>query len=143
MYICYICDGCGYYIISKKYKKKQQALLSVITHTLAKATIFLFFGKSLCRVLLPRHSAKFGTLPSATSLALSKVPNFAECLMETLPSALHLALGKKTHSHLFLPVTFTVRPSRLLYFAEWGLAHGKALPSVREMALGKACFAIR
>ena len=63
--------------------------------------------------------------------------------METLLSALHLAVGKKTHSHLFLPVTFTVRPSRLLYFAEWGLAHGKALPSVREMALGKACFAIR
>ena len=141
----------------QKIQKKQQALPSVITQTLAKATIFLFFGKSLCRVLLPRHSAKFGTLPSATSLALGKVPNFAECRSDSTRQRIKLrrvpngnfaecitsGTWQKTHSHLFLPVTFTVRPSRLLYFAEWGLAHGKALPSVREMALGKACFAVR
>jgi len=47
MYICFISDGCGYYIKNRKIKKKQQALPSVITLTLSKATIFLFSGKRI------------------------------------------------------------------------------------------------
>jgi len=50
MYICFLCDDeCGYYIKNKKYKKKQ-ALPSVFSLTLGKATIFLFTGKQICRV---------------------------------------------------------------------------------------------
>ena len=72
MYICYICDECGYYKNKQKIKNSK-----------------------LCRVLLPRHSAKrpfsyflengfaecynLDTLPSASRVALGKVTNFAKC----------------------------------------------------------------
>ena len=73
MYICCICDDeCGYYTINR-INKKWHALPSVFTQTLGKATIFLFTGKTLRRVHLLRHSAKFETLPSATRLALGEV----------------------------------------------------------------------
>ena len=130
MYIFRICDDeCGYYTINK-INKKQQALPSVFTQTLGKATIFLFTGKRVRRVHLLRHSAKFETLPSARRVALGKEPNFAECQcgstrqssklrrvlpawhsakFESLPSATRLALGK-----VFDPVSFgcPVRPVR-------------------------------
>ena len=96
----------------------------------AKQLFFLFTGKTLRRVHLLRHSAKFETLTSARRLALDKDPNFAECQcgstrqssklrrvlpawhsakFESLPSATRLALGK-----VFDPVPFgrPVRPVR-------------------------------
>ena len=60
------------------------------------------------------HSANFGSLPSATSPALGKVP-------------LPVPFGR--------PVSF--------FFTECGVAHGKRLPSAREKALGTADFAGR
>ena len=79
MLLCDICDDeCGYYTINR-INKKQQALPSVFTQTLGKATIFLFTGKRVRRVHLLRHSAKFETLPSDRRMALGKEPNFAEC----------------------------------------------------------------
>ena len=128
--------------------QKKQALPSVITLTLGKATIFLFSRKSfaecnyldtrqnlqLCRVPdawhsakiqtspsadlaalgeepLGWHSAKFGSLPSATRPALGKVSDFAECQ------------GNCTRQNIFLENRKMV-----------------ALPSVRVITLGKACF---
>ena len=80
LYICCFCDDeCGYYTINRINKKKQQALPSVFTQTLGKATICLFTRKRVRRVHLLRHSAKFETLPSARRVALGKEPNFAEC----------------------------------------------------------------
>ena len=80
MYICFLCDDeCGYYIKKQKKYKKKQALPSVFSLTLGKATIFLFTGKLICRVQLPRHSAKFETSSSPRHVALGKDPNFAEC----------------------------------------------------------------
>ena len=64
----------------------------------------------LCRVPDAWHSAKFGSLPSATRLALGGVSNFAECL------------GNYTRQ-----ICFPVNRKMV------------ALPSVRLKTLGKAC----
>ena len=138
MYICCICDDeCGYYTINR-INKKQQALPSVFTQTLDKATIFLFTGIRVRRVHLLRHSAKFETLPSARRVALGKEPNFAECQcgstrqssklrrvlpawhsakFESLQSATRLALGKVFDPVPFVPfASLPVRPSRFNFF---------------------------
>jgi len=64
--------------LHSKQKKKPQALPSVITLTLSKATIFLFSRKGFAEFNY-LALAKFETLPSAGRVALGKVSNFAEC----------------------------------------------------------------
>ena len=152
IYICFICDDeCGYYIKNRKNTKKQQALPSVFSLTLGKATIFQFTRKQNCRVQLPRHSAKFETSPSARRGALGKDPNFAECHASgtrwsfkvrrvlqiwhsanfgSLPSATSPALGK-------VPLPVLSRSSRS------AVPFHSFLPSAREKALGIAGFAGR
>jgi len=71
-------------------------------------------------------------LSKDSNFALGKGSNFAECF----PSGTR----QNPRYHQLRPIT--VRPSRLLYVAEGDLAHGKALPSAREMALGKPFFAV-
>ena len=128
----------------KKYKKKQ-ALPSVFSLTLGKATIFLFSGRRICQVQLHRHSAKFGALASARRVALGKDSNFAECFPEGTrqrppfpPRFARHVLPVPCRSPVRLPGLL----SRSYFFAECDLAHGNTLPSAREMALGKACFAV-
>ena len=121
MYICYICDGCGY------YKNKQK-------------------NSKLCRVLLPRHSAKrpfsyflengfaecynLDTLPSASRVALGKVTNFAECRpgstrqsvkLRRVPTWQHSANFESLPSAFLralgkVPVPHPVRPSHFHFF---------------------------
>jgi len=65
----------------------------------------------LCRVLPGRHSAKFGYVPSATRPALGKVSDFAEC-----------------QSNCTRRILFPENRKMV------------ALPSVRVITLGKACY---
>ena len=58
------------------------------------------------------------------------------------PSVFCFTLGKVSVTSIFAGLITLFCRVRLLYFAECDLAHGKALPSDREKALGKAGFAV-
>ena len=123
MYICCICDDeCGYYTINRKNKKNSK----------------------LCRVFLPRHSAKqlFFNLPekgfaecqmrgTRQRTKLRRVPVWQHSAkLETSPSAASLALGEvwifaKCHAsgtrqsfrpRPVRPSRSPVRPSRFYFF---------------------------
>ena len=82
MYICYICDGCGYYIISRQYKKNSKLCRVFLTLHSAKQPFFYLLENRFaeCNYLATRwslklrrvpdawHSAKIQTSPSATRL---------------------------------------------------------------------------
>ena len=81
------------------------------------------------------HSAKFQSSPSAADLALGELWIFAEC---------HESGTRRSSAPIpSHPFRSPVRPSRFIFFAECGVAHGKNLPSAREKALGIAVFAGR
>ena len=119
-------------------------------------------NSKLCRVFLAWHSAKqpffyllenkfaeCNYLATRRSLTLGKDPNFAECHASGTRRTLDLCRvprvqhSAKFRSHPVPSVPFAVRPSRFIFFAECGVAHGKNLPSAREKALGIAVFAGR
>ena len=164
MYICFLCDDeCGYYIKNRKNTKKQQALPSVFSLTLGKATIFYLLENRFaeCNYLGTRRSLKLRRVPDdwhSAKIQTSRVPEaWHSAKIETSPSVVYLALGElwilaECHesstrrssapipSHPFRspfgrPVSF--------FFAECGVAHRKNLPSAREKALGIAIFAGR
>ena len=93
MYICFISDGCGYYIINRKNKKNSKLCRVLLPWHSAKQPFFYFLEKGfaecnyfdtrrslkLCRVPDAWHSANIQTSPSADLAALGKARNFAEC----------------------------------------------------------------
>ena len=58
-----------------------------------------------------------------------------------LPSVFYLTLGKANANSNWAG-RFALCCRVFFYFAECLLTHGKTLPSAREKALGKGCFAV-
>ena len=93
MYICFISDGCGYYIKNKKNKKTASFAECYYTDTRQSNHFSIFWKKGfaecnyfdtrrslkLCRVPDAWHSAHIQISPSADLAALGKARNFAEC----------------------------------------------------------------
>ena len=159
MYICFIFYGCGYYIKNRKNKKtasfaecyyhntRQSNHFSIFWKKDSPSAITLTLGEvwnfaecrtrgtrhisKLRRVPTWQHSAKLETSPSAASLALGEVWIFAECHASGTRQSFRPSPVRPSHSpvpfaSLLLSVPFQ------LFFAEYGLAHGKGLPSARE-----------
>ena len=116
MYICFISDGCGYYIKNRKNKKTASFAECYYPDTRQSNHFSIFWKKDS---------------PSAGRVALGTYPNFAECR----PGSTRQSSKLRRVLTAWHSAKFESLPS-----ATWHSAKLQTSPSVKIIALGKTFF---